>query len=180
MTKEKKESPQSKLSKNLLVHALLELLNEKPYKQINITELTEKADLSRRTFYRHFTTIDEVLDFTLEQIHEQFVIYSKEKKITDLKSTIYVYFSYWQKRKAFLLTLKENGLLFILQNKFSPRYHQGKNSVTDVTEDVIEYAVWFTSGAIWSLLIKWLEDDTKYTPEEMADIVQKILQHLQG
>lgn len=180
MTKKRKESPQSKLSKNLLVHALLELLNEKPYKQINITELTEKADLSRRTFYRHFTTIDEVLDFTLEQIYEQFTKYSLEQNITNLKSTIYVYFSYWEKRKSFLFTLKENELLFLLQNKFSPRNHQSENAVINIKKDVIEYAVWFTSGAIWSLLIKWLEDDTKYTPNEMATIAEQIVAHLAG
>ncbi len=48
-------------SRKMLVEALLALMQEKPYQDISICELTERATLSRRTFYRLFDAIDEIL-----------------------------------------------------------------------------------------------------------------------
>ncbi|MGN0352476.1 MAG: hypothetical protein ACI4ES_12560 [Roseburia sp.] len=39
-------------SKEMYVKALLELMKEKPYNQISISELSSKADLSRRTLLK--------------------------------------------------------------------------------------------------------------------------------
>ena len=55
-------------SKNMYVSALLELMNEKPYNQISISELSDKADLSRRTFYRLFNSMDEILLFHIHSL----------------------------------------------------------------------------------------------------------------
>lgn len=41
--------------------ALFELLKQKPYAQISVTELTERAGLNRKTFYMHYTSLDDVL-----------------------------------------------------------------------------------------------------------------------
>lgn len=41
--------------------ALFELVKEKPYAQISVTELTGRAGLNRKTFYMHYTSLDDVL-----------------------------------------------------------------------------------------------------------------------
>ena len=41
--------------------ALFELVKEKPYAQISVTELTERAGLNRKTFYMHYASLDDVL-----------------------------------------------------------------------------------------------------------------------
>jgi len=41
-------------SREWLTNALLVLMEEKEFKNISITEIATKADLSRRTFYRIF------------------------------------------------------------------------------------------------------------------------------
>lgn len=179
MTENRKDNPQRKLSKNLLVHALLDLMGEVPYNQINITDLSRKADLSRRTFYRHFATVDEVLDYVLVQISEQFSKYQTKQKPSDLKAVTYTFFSYWEKHKQFLQILKNNNLLYRLHDKFMIVPNDRKRIVTKSAETpLIEYAVCFTSGAIWDLLIQWLDNGATQTPSEMAEIVEKILSHL--
>ena len=181
MTEKRKENPQRALSKNLIVHALMNLMKEKPYKEIKVTELAQRADLSRRTFYRHFATIDEVLDFTLQQISEQYRCYQTEQNPTDLKSVIYIYFLYFEKRKDFLFTLHKNGLLYLLLQKVRPVPNSNKATALlseDTTNALIEYAICFSIGAIGSLLEKWIETGATYSAKEMADITEKILQHL--
>jgi len=47
-------------SREWLTNALLVLMEEKEFKNISITEIATKADLSRRTFYRIFETKEDM------------------------------------------------------------------------------------------------------------------------
>ena len=49
-------------SKDWLMQALFELMQKQSYDSITITKLCQKADLSRRTFYRLFNSKDDVLN----------------------------------------------------------------------------------------------------------------------
>ena len=42
--------------------ALAQLLQQLPYAQITVSALATRAGLSRRTFYRHYESIDQVLN----------------------------------------------------------------------------------------------------------------------
>ena len=48
-------------SQKAFIDALLALMNEKPYSEITVTELSERAQYDRRTYYRYFDNKDEVL-----------------------------------------------------------------------------------------------------------------------
>lgn len=172
------EKPQSILSKNLLVHALIDLMNDVPYKKINITALTKKADVSRRTFYRHFKTIDELLDFILQQITKQFYEFQLKQSPKNLEELIFVYFTYWEHRKNFLEVLKHNDLLYRLQNTFVSMTQNSPDIIEQTNNIIIDYAVAFSSGAVWSLLVKWLEDGAIQNPQEMSDITKQVLNHI--
>ena len=54
-------NPIARQSQAWLTEALLRLMERKPFAEITVTEITQKAGLSRRTFYRIFTTREEVL-----------------------------------------------------------------------------------------------------------------------
>ncbi len=177
MTVQRKESPQSMLSKELITKALLELMQEKPYKQINISELTKRADLSRRTFYRHFTTIDEVLDYLLLDGVGKFTEFYLNKHPQNLQSSMLTFFTYWETHKPFLLLLKKNGLLFLLLEKFLPEAHQKLAEKMSVTKDCVnyEYVLCFCTGGMWNLLVSWLNEGATASPAEMSNIADDIL-----
>ena len=52
---------QKESSRRWLVESLLDIMDEKNHTKITISEVTEHAQLTRRTFYRHFDSIDDVL-----------------------------------------------------------------------------------------------------------------------
>ena len=60
--------PASALSENLLSKGLLSLLEEKPFRDITVKELCVRSDIARRTFYRHFHTVEDVMDYALSHI----------------------------------------------------------------------------------------------------------------
>ena len=49
-------------TKAALTAALFELLGEKDFSKISVTELTRRADVDRKTFYLHYQTVDEILE----------------------------------------------------------------------------------------------------------------------
>lgn len=49
-------------TKKAIHEAILSLLEEKEYNDITISELTERADVNRKTFYNHYSDIQSVIE----------------------------------------------------------------------------------------------------------------------
>lgn len=53
------------------IDALLTLMEEKSYEDISVSELAERAQYDRRTFYRYFKSKDDILClYYAELLHE--------------------------------------------------------------------------------------------------------------
>lgn len=64
--------PASALSQKLLADGLLSLLEQKPFREITIKELCAHSDIARRTFYRHFSSVEDVMAYVVSHIIENF------------------------------------------------------------------------------------------------------------
>ena len=62
-----KTDPRVRRTRRILREALVSLILEKDYTSISIKEITERADMAYITFFRHYTSIDELL---LEVLNE--------------------------------------------------------------------------------------------------------------
>lgn len=51
-----------KRTKKILYEALLTLMQNKAINKITVKELTELADINRKTFYLHYTDIFDMID----------------------------------------------------------------------------------------------------------------------
>jgi AcrR family transcriptional regulator len=58
-------------TKEALQQALLDLIRQKPYEDIQIQEITDAANTARMTFYRHYGTKDDLLIDCLEHIYQK-------------------------------------------------------------------------------------------------------------
>jgi AcrR family transcriptional regulator len=175
VTRKRQENPQKAISKESITSSLFSFMHEKPYKEINVTELSVRADLSRRTFYRHFDTIDDVMAYIIRDTSDLLALFFLKHKISDFKSAVFLFFTFWEQRKDFLFLLRKNDLLFMLLRLLLPETRIkmfGDNIPLDS-----EYIFYFSSGGAWNLLVKWLEDGAVLSPKEMEDIAEKIVMH---
>lgn len=62
-----KEDKRSKQSSSLIFNAFQSLLYEKNYSDIKITEVIERAQVSRATFYRNYDTLEDILRYECDQ-----------------------------------------------------------------------------------------------------------------
>ena len=55
-------NPSAVRSRNEITKALLKLMGKYPYSEITVTQIVMETNLVRKTFYRNFTSKDDVLD----------------------------------------------------------------------------------------------------------------------
>ena len=73
--------------------ALLSLLNQKDASQINVSELTEKAQISRKTFYLHYASVDEALQELENEIEGWVMAQLAQSDIWDNRHDLYTILS---------------------------------------------------------------------------------------
>jgi AcrR family transcriptional regulator len=165
---------------NLLVRecmttALMQLLKEKPLYDISISELTEKAGVSRMAYYRNYKSKEDIFSLYMEDIindyKEDRKTYTCQGIYYDTTNLIHC-FSYFKKYQNYLESLFQSGLSHVLLNAIS-------NYMTETwlkPEDNIEhfYTLQAFTGSLFNLYISWTLHGAKETPEEMAQILHQI------
>ena len=64
------------LVKDYISDALFKLMEKEPYANINITKLVKEAGVCRKSFYRNYNSMEEILIKKIESITDEFVIKS--------------------------------------------------------------------------------------------------------
>ena len=103
-------------SQHMIADALFSLMKRKPFRQISVTEICEEAAIGRKTFYRNFELKEDVIDFQLDLLCED---YKKELLSLPEEQYLYHHFEYIQKNANYFIALYENGLSSLAYEKFS-------------------------------------------------------------
>jgi AcrR family transcriptional regulator len=61
----------AKFTKKAIVDTFVELLNEKPFSQITVKEITERCEINHNTFYYYFEDIYAVIDEIFAEEHRR-------------------------------------------------------------------------------------------------------------
>ena len=70
---EKKEYRSAVRSRRLINQAFLELLREKSFEKITVTDIVKRADINRSTFYAHYPDVRGLVEALMEQAVNQSV-----------------------------------------------------------------------------------------------------------
>ena len=179
--------PASALSQKLLADGLLSLLEQKTFREITIKELCAHSDIARRTFYRHFSSVEDVMAYVVSHIIENFkehmLLVQKEAYPAILAS----YFAFWKDYASLLELLNKNNLAHLI---FIP-YMQSlpglpwlfpPGSFPDSFPDsflretpeggedmeVLNCRLSYHSGGLWSVLTYWCINGCRQPAEKLA------------
>ncbi|MBI9013512.1 MAG: hypothetical protein JEZ08_14865 [Clostridiales bacterium] len=86
-------------------------------------------------------------------------------------------FSFWKQHIQLLKLIHEQGLLHLLLkslNKQLPTiYDYFKGSSNEYgTDEKTRYALAFSAGGFWNMMVIWLEDGASMTPKDLSEIVE--------
>ena len=179
-----KQDKRSKRTRAWLFESLLELIAEKDYSEISITELTERADIARQTFYRNYDTKDDILLSKMEEIHDEYLsrvqknLETKDDPNWDFEVSQLIYI--WQRNEALFKALQKAGLAFQTLEKLSELFSQFHMKAQNLQEldDKQQYLVYNLAGGIFMVLNKWFENDMSFPIESLTDLFKKAARNI--
>ncbi len=172
-----------KKTKKAIFDAFAKLLSKKPYNQISVQEIIDKADIGRTTFYAHFETKDYLLKDLCEELFGHII-----DTAMGLPHGQYHYSCGSETDSVFLHLirhLQENdmnilGLLSSQNNEIFLRYFKdnlrrlikiqyadtGKLNHSKLPED---YLINHISSSFVETIDWWISKDMEETPEQLAE-----------
>ncbi|MGN0311633.1 MAG: TetR/AcrR family transcriptional regulator [Lachnospiraceae bacterium] len=169
--KNKRSSPANLLAKECIVSALLKLIYIKPLSSITISELCEKAGVSRMTFYRNFSSKEEIFTNQLSEIFAEYAnddLALPENGIFYDKAHLIHFFTSLSKYKEFF-----DGLMFC---GFGLYFLKMMNVylIEKWSDQADSYRLIAFSGALYNTFFLWSSNGYRQNPEELAEDLAEI------
>ena len=110
--------------------ALLKLMKEKEFKNITITDITNKAGVSRISFYRKFSSKEDVVKSYLTKALKDWGKRWEESGDTNIA---YQIFKFFYEQKEVLPLLYQSNLQYLLEENILSAcgYKEGMNEIED-------------------------------------------------
>lgn len=166
----------SQETKQDLVAALKELMKKKPFEKITITELLQRCNISRSTFYYHFEDIYALMRYLFET--EMIALLDKSENVLDWQDGVLLLFRYVQENSCVCLCACRSLGREYLRQSFQQVIHSVISRLVcnlaegmKVSPDYISFLTDFYIMALASELSAWLNDGMKKTPEEMVRLL---------
>lgn len=178
-------------TKRMIRDAFTELMEEKGFEAITVSDLTEKADINRGTFYLHYKDKYDLLEQSEEEIFEEIEIIAKEAWAIinqDHRGNLPIgmplpfvvrLFEYLEENFAFMkVILGPNGdpafqarLKEVIKERMFQKFYQHINSENLIVP--LDYLSAYISSAHLGAIQHWLKNDMDKSPEEMALILSQ-------
>ena len=156
--------------KECLADALIKLLETKTLENITIPEITQLAGVGRTTYFRNFSSKEDMLSFKLIKLWERWAEeqkITKERRFNKSNTLAFLLFNY--NIRPLLELMYRRGLQSALFQSFYD-YNMPKNS----TDPVDCYQSSIYSYGLFGLLDEWIIRGFRETPAEMIEILKKI------
>ena len=166
-------------TKALLQQALLSLLQHKSLDNIKVAQLCKEANVSRGTFYLHYTDVaqlfgeyfEELTDDLRKAYYEPYV--RTHFQIEHIDSDMIRIFHHVQKHQAFYkIVFDPNTPLAHYYQFFDLIRSLVRESVEPHEEDV-EFIVSSSANLIIGFIMQWVREDFKQTPQQMNEMLLK-------
>ena len=174
-------------SRKMINEALADLLTEKPLDKITVTDVVNRADINRGTFYAHYKDIPDVVDHLIQQtfsiIRDALIAQSNIPTGvgTSLLSTIQTILeedlAFYQKiLKSNAASIMHEQLVsvvldFMLENK--EKFYTG-------SQEDYQIAIRFCAGGLSNLYRDWFSGKLSCSLEELTILAEALIQRIVG
>ncbi|MDE6869795.1 MAG: TetR family transcriptional regulator C-terminal domain-containing protein, partial [Clostridia bacterium] len=169
------ETRRVRMTKKMIKDAYIELLEINPDKRLSITEICQRADINRSTFYMHYEDVNQLVKEIEDEILDQIPypelsegsLSQKEQYIDLLKDT----FEYIKINKSqFILLLSQ-----LDSNDFKKRLIStilDKYKALTISDDSLmsKYGYMFCINGVVGLLREWIKDNFPISSADLAKI----------
>jgi AcrR family transcriptional regulator len=162
-------------SKELIVQALIRLLNEKPLTSINMSEIAKEADVVRMTLYRHFKSKEEIILHIVETKIDELMKQMDDSSELTMYNLLLFRFKIL-KGSPFTNMLYECNQLDKLLSIIRANVMNDLNFFSHVNYD--PFLLYFFMGGINKVTEMWIAEGMQTPPDEMAKRVYNLVENM--
>ena len=184
MEMEKKTDLRVIKTKNLIYNTLIELMKDKTFEEIKVSDICNKALINRSTFYSHYEDKYDLLVDFINSLKDEFVT-ELNKNSSNLNTKEYyielikIFLNHIEERKEMYTSIMINNRNSIMMDILSSvanneviKKMESSNISTKVPANIIAK---FYLGGVLNLGIEWLRDTNKNSKEEIIKYLEILL-----
>lgn len=169
------ETRRVRMTKKMIKDAYIELLEVNPGKRLSITEICQRADINRSTFYMHYEDVNQLVKEIEDEILDQIpypalsegTLSQKEQYIDLIKDT----FEYIKVNKnQFILLLYQLDSNDFKKRLISSILDKYKSLSISDNSLISKYGYMFCINGVVGLLSEWIKDNFPISSAELAQI----------
>lgn len=170
-------NPSALRSRKEIVQAFLSLLSNYDMEEITIKQIMDMTGLSRQTFYQIFADKEEILEYYLDTLFEEFITHTEQHEVRDLCDAAKLFFSFFQEYKQIFGLIIQNGKSCVMQRKCREYLQKSQYIHYDLhgvqTEQEREYATTFVISGMVAMLEQWVKstEPTQISAKELSLLV---------
>lgn len=172
-----KNDRRSQRTRQLLSEALVQLIQEKEYGSITVSDIIERANVGRSTFYAHYRDKDDLFADQLDRVIEflnQNAPHPDELPFFPSLGLFQHVGDHYELYKALLWGPGMDLLTRHLQKSLSLRVEQGLQKSGRDFDVPLPILASFITGSFLTLLKWWLENKRIYSFGQMDEIYKKL------
>lgn len=161
----------------VIENIFLELLEEKPVYKITVTELCQRAQINRATFYKHYLDIPDLLEKLEERLFEKIRLAFRDHA-AGMESFLIDMLNFMrQEGMRFMVLGSDNGDPGLMAKTFSICYENAypilKENVPNISDEKRQMLYHFLTQGSGGILTHWIKNGMKESPEiVVAFIIQ--------
>ena len=165
-------------AKSQMKKAIVELLKEKYYADISVTDIVKKAGVARASFYRSYSAVDEVLDEVINEIkdsiHNNYMSLLIKKDDEHIKEVILKYYTDVKEKNVPFVDIPLDNQQYISSRIF--------NSETMANLEATDTKLKYIPGVKFTIILVlckfWMDNNYMESPEELAEIAFNCIKQL--
>lgn len=168
-------------SRRLIKQAFAQLLNEKDISKISVTNIVEKANVSRGTFYAHYLDVYDLNNAIQSNIVEAVNdIFNRAGILDILKDPADIIRSallFLDQNKAyyklFITSAHGDGIISRITYLAEERLNEAIEQIATCEDDrkILHSHIFCIIGAAKNMLMHWFNDDFQMSADECADYI---------
>lgn len=159
----------STLIKSYIYESFYELLKKKHFDNINVSDICQKAGVSRMSFYRNFKSKEDLTLNSFEKILTEIQENVKKQEKPNQYLFLLAFFNAVEKYKVVIPSFEDTSVSKQMMNQTME--YILKLVPEDKFNRTIKYLPIFHVGALSAVTMSWLKDGCIETPEEMAKFI---------
>jgi len=168
--------PRMKRTRAALCSALLSLLEEKPFDEISIRDIAERAKIGYATFFRHYESLRAVLhDLIADQIRQLIELAFPAIEVTNTRAAALAQCNFVDQHRRLWTALLTGGAAGIVREEFIRQGAQVKTMSTRHAWLPLELANIYGVSATVEILAWWLQRGRRVSVEEIARILDRLV-----